>query len=566
MLTENFNNGLRQAATVPHEDAAQFEEAIVFKHINGTSRSGMFAPCCRGPQAEFDGEGFHEVFIDGEEEIKPSDINRLTLVRSSGALEPMKIGNGHDNASAMIGKDLKEFGPPAREGVRWDVLRPVIMCILVAVVSIASLFFENGDPHVESFLRYGTIPIIAAIIGYGTNVVALQMMFYPLQFIGCFPQLKIGLGLDLFLCGWQGVIPMKAREMATTSVDLMTQKLIQVDEIFNRLDPDRVARLMGEIMPQVVSDVLTEAGRKHCPKLWEHLPPRAKRQLEQQVMAESGPMMANFMKDLQRDITDDFDLKACVVERLVEQPQIMNELFLLCGAEEFEFIKNSGFYLGFLFGLVQMMVWRFVKNWWILPLCGVFVGWATNVVALKVIFYPVDPRPVLGGLITVQGLFLKRQGPVSALYGKATAEKILSADVLMQSLVTGPKANNMFALVDKHVAANMEDQAAKYKPFFLMSLGAETWVDFRGGVQAEFRKRLPALLDKIVPYAQETMELEETLRTRLERLNPAEFERLLHAVFEQDEIKLILVGAILGAIVGFLQAVVQTPEQLGLDY
>jgi len=136
----------------------------------------------------------------------------------------------------------------------------------------------------------------------------------------------------------------------------------------------------------------------------------------------------------------------------------------------------------------------------------------------------------------------------------------------MHAMVTGPKADNMFALVDRHVAANMEDQAASYKPWFLVSIGAETWVDFRGGVQAEFRKKLPALLDRITPYAQETMKLEETLRTRLERLPPAEFERLLHAVFEQDEIKLILVGAILGAIVGFLQAVVQTPEQLGMSF
>jgi len=150
------------------------------------------------------------------------------------------------------------------------------------------------------------------------------------------------------------------------------------------------------------------------------------------------------------------------------------------------------------------------------------------------------------------------------LYAKQCAERILSAEVLMHALVHGPSSEKMFELVDKHVAACMEDQAGYYKPMFLLSIGSETWADFRAGVCKEFRKRFPALLTKIQKYTQETLQLEETLRSRLISLPPKEFERLLHAVFEQDEIKLILVGAILGAIVGFMQALVQTPEQLGL--
>lgn len=359
---------------------------------------------------------------------------------------------------------------------------------------------------------------------------------------------------------------MKAVEMATISVDLMTQKLIKVEEIFQRLNPERVSEEVAEMLPEIVSAVITEAGRRHCPKLWEHMPTRVRKQLEEQVAAESKPMMARFIEDLQNNISDVFDLKACVVDVMVSDRRILNDTFLTCGAEEFEFIRISGFYLGFLFGILQMIVWMFVKDWWILPLCGVFVGYFTNVVALKVIFLPVEPRKLCGGLLTIQGLFLQRQPEVSALYAKQCAERILAAEVLMHALVSGPSSDKMFELVDKHVAACMEDQAGYYKPMFLMSIGSETWIDFRGGVCAEFRKKIPALLTKIQGYTQETLQLEDTLRDRLRSLPPAEFERLLHAVFEQDEIKLILVGAILGAVVGFFQAVGQTPEQLGFRF
>lgn len=122
----------------------------------------------------------------------------------------------------------------------------------------------------------------------------------------------------------------------------------------------------------------------------------------------------------------------------------------------------------------------------------------------------------------------------------------------------------MFQLVDEHVSRAMEEQAAYYKPMFLLSIGAETWADFRAGICTEFRKRLPELLERITKYTQDTLQLEDTIRERMEKLPAPEFERLLHAVFEQDEIKLILVGALLGFLVGFAQAVVQTPTQLGL--
>lgn len=284
----------------------------------------------------------------------------------------------------------------------------------------------------------------------------------------------------------------------------------------------------------------------------------------QSVIAEAPALMSRFIADLQKNIDECFDLKHCVVSSLVKNKQMLNDMFLTCGETEFEFIRNSGFYLGYIFGVLQMVIWMFVKSWWILPLCGIFVGYFTNVVALKVIFLPVEPKKLFGGRLTMQGLFLTRQVEVATLYARRVANDLLTAKNLMQALIEGPRNEAMMQLVDKHVSKCMEDQGKYYKPAFLLTMGAEAWIEFRSGVCEEFQLKLPVLFAAIEGYAQQAMSLEETLRSRLINLSATEFERLLHAVFEQDEIKLILVGALLGAIVGFLQAIVQTPEQLGI--
>ena len=70
--------------------------------------------------------------------------------------------------------------------------------------------------------EYALIPFIAGIVGYATNVVALHLTFYPLEFVG----------IEIFrlenqpwgLFGWQGIIPTKAEKMASTCFDLMTRR------------------------------------------------------------------------------------------------------------------------------------------------------------------------------------------------------------------------------------------------------------------------------------------------------------------------------------------------------
>ena len=104
------------------------------------------------------------------------------------------------------------------------------------------------------------------------------------------------------------------------------------------------------------------------------------------------------MEDVKEHIDDIFDLKTMVVEHCVANKQLLNNIFMECGDKEFAFIEVSGFYFGFLFGLVQMVIYYFYDADWVLPAFGFIVGIATNFIALKIIFEPVDPVKLCCGL------------------------------------------------------------------------------------------------------------------------------------------------------------------------
>jgi uncharacterized membrane protein YheB (UPF0754 family) len=57
-------------------------------------------------------------------------------------------------------------------------------------------------------------------------------------------------------------------------------------------------------------------------------------------------------------------------------------------------------------------------------------------------------------------------------------------------------------------------------------------------------------------FTDKAFDIETTLRVRLQALSPDEFEGILRPAFQEEELKLILVGAVLGGLAGLLQLIV----------
>jgi uncharacterized membrane protein YheB (UPF0754 family) len=122
-----------------------------------------------------------------------------------------------------------------------------------------------------------------------------------------------------------------------------------------------------------------------------------------------------------------------MVEGLTKDPTMLNRIFQKCGEKEFKFIEQSGFGFGFLFGLIQMLIWNYYQHWWLLPVGGLVVGYITNFLALKLIFRPIHPIKI--GPLTIQGLFMKRQNEVSEEYARILSEELLTSEKIFEFVV-----------------------------------------------------------------------------------------------------------------------------------
>lgn len=257
--------------------------------------------------------------------------------------------------------------------------------------------------------------------------------------------------------------------------------------------------------------------------------------------------------DMQEHVEDVVDVKEFTVRYCVENKHLLVKIFQECGENEFIFIRRSGMYFGFLFGIIQMCIWFVYPKSWILPIAGFFVGWFTNYIALKVIFRPLQPYSICCGTYQLQGIFLKRQKEVSQVFSRVVMTEILHIKAIWDAIFTGPLSSNFYAMLRAHTLIFTDKLLAEIQPLIVASLGANKYGMMKEDISKQVIKRIPTIIDHSYEYSSRVLDMENIVATKMSEISSAEFEGVLHPAFEEDEIQLILLGGILGAIVGVIQ-------------
>jgi uncharacterized membrane protein YheB (UPF0754 family) len=387
---------------------------------------------------------------------------------------------------------------------------------------------------------YASMPVIAAVIGYLTKRVAVEMMFGPVEFRGIPPFL-----------GWQGVIPRYAPRMADTLTELMMSRLLTTKELFERLDPKDLTTQLQEPMRRTVDGLTREIMAQHQPLVWESMPEVARKAVIWSVQRQAPKMVERLVEDLKRDPDSVIDLRAVAVEALIRDRALLVRLIRQLGTNEFMFMIRVGAPFGFVLGCLQAGVWALTHNVWIVPVSGGLVGLTSDWAALQLIFRPIRPKRILG--FTFQGIFHRRRVQVIEDYSRMLAEEILTPSNLIDAMLTGPQADKLFALVEREVDSAVNSQVGLAKPLMVLAVGGRQYQDLRASIVASAVGRMRESLDEVGAYAAQALDVGGVITSKMNLMTDEEYEGLLRPAFKNDEWKVILVGGVLGFLIGELQ-------------
>lgn len=383
-------------------------------------------------------------------------------------------------------------------------------------------------------------PVICAVIGYVTNVLAVKMIFRPHKEIRL-----AGIGI-------QGVLPKHQRHFARMLAGIIIRDFMGLRSLVLALNqPETVDRIEG--LARRLAPMIADELRVVIPENRQALLSDATiKMVTDQVVAEARKRAPDLVEALANRAEETVDLEAIMTEKIMLWgPEGLERVIYDVSKKELDFIEYYGAIFGFALGLLQWTVLQLAGNW-ALPVVGVLVGTVTNWLAIQMLFYPREPTVYLG-FVKYQGLFPKRQFEMAEKMGT-----IASKELIIPSEIFGELADTVMP-PEPSVADVLAVEAIARREVPHLFQVADALVDdeTRPALHARLAKRtaelLPDVKKELLEAATAAIDVDSLLSEELKKLEKSEFEQLLRGLFEREEIYLIIYGGLLGGLIGLLQ-------------
>ncbi|GAC1437557.1 MAG: hypothetical protein NVSMB51_11880 [Solirubrobacteraceae bacterium] len=401
-----------------------------------------------------------------------------------------------------------------------------------------------------------SIPLFTGAIGYLTNWSGVWMLFYPLRFRG----IRVpGLAALVSLLprkiqqipgvmhgglGWQGIVPSRAAKMASIAVDKGIAKLGSPAEFYSQLEPDRIAEHILDSSRRDMRGLVERIMEREHPQFWRDLPPQVREAVHQRVQEQLPEIVHDVTDEIGRNIDQLLDVKLMVIRHLEANPKLANRVFEDVGQKELRFIINFGFYFGFALGIPMIFITQALPQWWILPIAGTVIGYVTNLLAINMIFEPIQPRRV--GRFLLHGLFLRRQPEVADVYAKIIADDVVTLSNIGEELLHGPRSDRTRQMLESALLPAVDRATGSARAAVRIVMGTREYDAIRSSVAVEAVDYTMTPLTDPAFNRRQSAAIQRLIAERMREMPPHEFVDLLRTAIKQDEWLLFLHGAVLG--------------------
>ena len=190
---------------------------------------------------------------------------------------------------------------------------------------------------------------------------------------------------------------------------------------------------------------------------------------------------------------------------------------------------------------------------WI-PLVGAFVGYLTNVLAIRMLFRPRRPVRVLG--LTIHGLIPRRRRELALAIGRTVAEHLVTPEDIRRVL-SGDDVQAAFTrTIEEHIGRLLRERLVRGNAVMQRILNEAVLATLQRALAREVMRVVPGLLDLFTERLKEYVSIEDIVVERVERFEQERIEMIVRQIAQRELTAIEVLGGVLGLIIGLIQFVV----------
>ena len=200
-------------------------------------------------------------------------------------------------------------------------------------------------------LQFILIPLISAFIGWFTNWIAIKMLFHPKE-----PKRILGVT-------FHGIFPKRQRSFAEKLGKMISAEFLSYEDIEEKIaHPQNLQKLMPLIETHV-DNFLRNKLSDEMPFLSLFIGENTRRSLKNVFMHELETLFPQIMTSYARHLEEELDLEKIVTDKVSAfSSEKLEAILYQIMSKEFRFVELLGGVIGFIIGIVQVLIAYLLAN------------------------------------------------------------------------------------------------------------------------------------------------------------------------------------------------------------
>ena len=188
----------------------------------------------------------------------------------------------------------------------------------------------------------------------------------------------------------------------------------------------------------------------------------------------------------------------------------------------------------------------------ILASIGGAIGYITNIVAIKLIFRPIEPIkiPIINKEII--GLIPKRKSEIAINIGEVIQEEFLSLDEILENIITEEDKENVVEYIKVKIKVIVDEKMA-FAPSALKNI-IQGYVS--DAIETEIRKSIDDLAEEIIIKANRRINIQQMVENKINDLDLYDLEEIILRIAKNELKHIEVLGFALGFIIGIIQGLI----------
>ena len=187
-----------------------------------------------------------------------------------------------------------------------------------------------------------------------------------------------------------------------------------------------------------------------------------------------------------------------------------------------------------------------------LALVGALIGWLTNVIAIKLLFRPINPIGIKGTSFMIQGLIPKRKGEIAKSIGDVISEELVSMEVIVDQIIEDMDKKQIVEIIKEKIVIVANEKMPSLIPTMFKGMiiqNIESMIDENG------EQIVTELGEKLSHKAIEAIDISKMVEDQINAFDFVKIEQMTLKIASTELKHIEVLGGVLGFVIGLLQGV-----------